>query len=291
MRTTAKSILYSLTAVLFWSTSATAFKLTLSGMNNVQLLFYSSLTGTIVLLVVLFITLRDGLRRLFSKKLFNSILLGLLNPFLYYVVLFKAYSLLNAQEAMVLNYTWPIMVTIFAVIFLNQKLTFKVIIGLTAAFAGVIIIATHGELFSMKFENELGISLAAGSSVIWAAFWILNLKDDREPAVKLFLSFFYGTIFSAVYIALFDSFIPAHPAYFAGAVYIGVIEMSIGFFLWLKGLHLSPNKAKSSTLAFLAPFISLLIISVVLGEKIYLSSIIGLMFIIGGIVYQQMGRR
>ena len=33
---------------------------------------------------------------------------GFLNPFLYYIILFKAYSLLPAQEALSLNYTWPL---------------------------------------------------------------------------------------------------------------------------------------------------------------------------------------
>ena len=34
--------------------------------------------------------------------------MGLFNPFLYYLVLFKAYDLLEAQEAGTLNYIWPI---------------------------------------------------------------------------------------------------------------------------------------------------------------------------------------
>ncbi|MFH1195088.1 MAG: DMT family transporter [bacterium] len=291
MKISSKSILYSLAAVFFWSTSATAFKLSLRGMDYVQLVFYSSLMSAVVLFILIIAVGKFSPGSIFKNSLPKSLLLGLLNPFLYYLVLFKAYSLLQAQEAMVLNYTWPIMVSIFAGIFLKHKISAKIIIGLTAAFFGVIIIATHGDIFTMKFNNVFGFALAAGSSIIWAAFWIINLKDDRDPSIKLFSAFFFGTIFTAAYILLFDSFSPVNSNSFWGAGYIGVFEMSIGFFLWLKGLQLSPNKAKSSTLAYLAPFISLLLISIVLGEKIYLSSVFGLMLIIGGILYQQFSTR
>jgi len=287
MKTSSKSILYSLTAVLLWSTSATAFKLSLQGMNNAQLLFYTSLISTVVLFALIYAKGRLMSRDIVGKYLQKNLVLGLLNPFLYYLVLFKAYSILPAQEAMVLNYTWPITVSIFAGIFLNHKLSLKIITGLVAAFFGVIVIATHGDVFAMEFKNGPGLALAAGSSVIWAAFWIINLKDEREPSIKLFSAFLFGTVFTAIYILIFDSFVPADPVSFIGAVYIGIFEMSVGFFLWLKGLETSPNKAKTSTLAYLAPFMSLLFISFVLGEKVFISSIFGLLLIISGIIYQQ----
>ena len=48
------------------------------------------------------------------KKVF---ILGLVNPFLYYLVLFKAYDLLPAQEAQAINYTWALMLAFLSVIF------------------------------------------------------------------------------------------------------------------------------------------------------------------------------
>jgi drug/metabolite transporter (DMT)-like permease len=63
--------------------------------------------------------------------------------------------------------------------------------------------------------------------------------------------------------------------------------MGITFFLWMKGLEYSKDKAKTSTLAYLSPFISFLFISLILKEKILLTSILGLVLIITGIIYQQ----
>ncbi|GBD91501.1 EamA-like transporter family protein [bacterium BMS3Abin04] len=65
--------------------------------------------------------------------------------------------------------------------------------------------------------------------------------------------------------------------------------MGITFFLWMKGLQLSSDRAKTSTLAYLSPFISLIFIAIILKENILPSSILGLVFIIGGILYQHLG--
>jgi len=282
-----KSILFTLSAVLFWSTSATAFKLTLSGMNHIQILLYSSLASTIILSIIIKITKSKESKTCFqSKYIINNILLGLLNPFLYYLVLLKAYSLIPAQEAMPLNYTWPIAIGVFSAIFLKQKLTLKTIAGMLMAFAGVLIIATRGDLLGFKFHNILGISLALGSSIIWASFWTLNLVDKRSESIKLLSAFIYGTIIIFFYVLLFDSFQFQNIQYLLGSTYIGLFEMGITFFLWMTGLQLSSNRAKTATLAYLSPFISMIFISIILGEKLFLSSVLGLFFIVGGILFQ-----
>jgi len=284
-----KSFLFTLSAVLLWSTAATAFKLTLNGMNHIQLLFYASVVSAAALFIILSFINPQEIKISFNREhLKNNLLLGLLNPFLYYLVLFKAYSLIPAQEAMPLNYTWPIAITIFSSIFLKQKLNFKTILGLLIAFFGAFVIATRGDLLSFKFQNLLGISLALGSSILWASFWTLNLIDKRTESAKLFSSFFSGSIIIFIFVLLFDSFKLKDYVYLFGSSYIGLFEMGITFFLWMKGLQLSNNKAKTSTLAYLAPFLSMIFIAVVLKEKLLISSLIGLILIISGILLQHL---
>ena len=282
-----KSILFTLAAVLCWSTVATAFKLTLEGMNNSQLLFYSSLTSLIVLSIFSLWSSPKNLIVVFNKRqIKRNLLLGFINPFVYYLVLFKAYSLLPAQEAQPINLIWPLLISLFAVIFLKQKLTLRTVLGLLVSFLGVLIVASHGNIFSFRFTNLFGVLLALSSSFIWAVFWILNLLDKREETIKLFGSFLFGTIYTGIYIFFFDSFGPVESKFLLGAVYIGMFEMGITFLLWLKALALSYDKAKTSTIIYLFPVISLFFIALVLGERILISSIIGLAFILGGILIQ-----
>jgi len=276
-----QSLIYTLSAVFFWSTVATVFKISLEGMNYIQLLFYSSLSSTIILSLF---ALKE--RNNFKIFTLNSVLLGFINPFLYYLMLFKAYSLLPAQEAQPLNYTWPIALSLLSVVFLNEKMSLKKIIGLILAFLGVTIIATRGNFSSLHFENLTGVIIAVSTSIVWATFWILNLKDNRPSEVKLFSAFFFGTIFSGIFLFIFDSFKIENYNFLFGASYIGLFEMGITFLFWNKGLQLSNDKTKTSTFAYLSPFVSIIFIALVLGEKIMFSSIIGLVFIIGGIIYQ-----
>ncbi len=288
MNNNLKSFLFAIASIILWSTSATAFKLTLKGMSVSHVLLFSSLTSTIIFFLFEFINEKENIYLIIKGKDFkNNLVLGIINPFLYYLILFKAYSILPAQEALPLNYTWPIVISIFSIIFLKNKLTLRTIIGLIIAFAGVIIIATRGNLINLHFHNITGVSLAVGSSVVWGLFWILNLLDSREPSEKLFGSFLFGTILIAVYILIFENQSNFEPIYFLGAIYIGFFEMGITFFLWMKALSLSENKAHTATLAYLSPFISLIFISVILGEKLFASSILGLIFIVGGIIIQQ----
>jgi len=57
--------------------------------------------------------------------------------------------------------------------------------------------------------------------------------------------------------------------------------------LWLKALSLSESTGRVSNLVYLTPFVSLIFIHTILGEKIYYTSIIGLCLIVGGIFTQR----
>jgi len=287
-----KSVLFALGAVVLWSTVATAFKISLRGLTFAQLLFFASATSTAVLLTIILFQNKTTKNQIFNlKEIPRNALMGLLNPFLYYLILFKAYSLLSAQEAQAVNFTWPIAIAVLSAIVFKQKMKANTVIGMLIAFGGVFVIITKGNFTGIHFSSFFGDMLALSSAFVWAAFWIINLKDKRANTVKLFGAFLFGTIYTAIFVAVFDSFHIAEKIYIFGAVYAGLFEMGITFFLWLKALELSSNKAKTSTLAYLSPFISFMIIAVVLKEKILLSSIIGLILIIGGILFQHINMK
>jgi drug/metabolite transporter (DMT)-like permease len=72
-----------------------------------------------------------------------------------------------------------------------------------------------------------------------------------------------------------------------GAVYIGLFEMGLSFILWLRAMRLTNNTARISTLIFLAPPLSLLLIWWLLNEPVMPSTLVGLVFILGGLGWQQ----
>jgi drug/metabolite transporter (DMT)-like permease len=283
-----KAYLLALLAVLFWSTMSSAFNLTLKHIEFDQLLLWSSLAGMITLLVIN----QSGENKLrFSeitkKDLFSSALMGLLNPFLYYLILFKAYALLEAQVAGTLNYIWPIALVLLSIPLLHQKIKWLSLLAIFISFFGLVIISTRGDLITFKMANPLGVGLAVGSALFWALYWILNMKDKREETGKIFLNLAFGFVYIFIYLLLTNGIqIPSSKGVLGG-VYIGMFEMSITFVIWLKALQFSSNTAKVSNLIYLSPFIALFFIRYAVGEKIHLATVIGLFFIVAGIILQQ----
>ena len=249
-------------------------------------MFYASITSLFILFIVLLFQgkLKD-LKRYHRRDYIYSIILGFLNPFIYYLVLFEAYSLLPAQEAQALNYTWPLMVVLFSIPLLKQRITIRGFLAMLLSFLGVIIIVTHGNLMVLTIGNLYGVILAISSAIIWGIYWILTIRDTRDETLRLFLNFTMGLLFIIPVSILFSSsIIPSSTLGFIGVIYIGGFEMGITFLLWLNALKYSNTTAQVSILIYLVPFFSLFFIFFIVGEEIEFSTIIGLILIVMGII-------
>lgn len=284
-----KAYFYGLSAVLIWSTVASAFKISLRHIDHFQLLLVADTVSVIALFVILCLQKKLSLlKKLKKKNLLRSLFLGILNPFLYYIILFKAYDLLPAQEAQPLNYTWAITLTLLSIPLLKHKIGVREIVAIFISYFGVVIISTHGDPFSLEFSNTTGVCLALASTIIWALYWIYNTKDNTDPVVGLFLNFVFGFPFILIVTVIFSTPVIASTAGLAGATYVGIFEMGITFVFWLNAMKLSTNTAKISTLIFFSPFLSLVFIHFFVGETIRISTIAGLIFIIAGNALQQL---
>jgi drug/metabolite transporter (DMT)-like permease len=76
----------------------------------------------------------------------------------------------------------------------------------------------------------------------------------------------------------------------AGGLYIGFFEMGLSFILWLKAMKLTQNTARISTLIFLSPPLSLILIWAILDEVIRGSTLVGLAMILAGLAMQHWQR-
>ncbi len=292
-----KAYLLALAAILFWSTAGSAFKLSLdrTPTSEPQLLLFA--TAVSLTFLAIWQAFRGRLRksfRLSRREWINSAIMGALNPFGYYIVLFKAYNLIQAQEAVALNYVWPLTLVLLSIPVLKQKISMMSILALLLSFSGIVVIVVYmstSGIYDDQQSTPLGIFLALASSLFWAGFWLMNMKDRREEAAKLLVSFLFGFIYILIYLPLYllvsgDEFIITLLG-LAGSAYIGIFEMGLTFVLWLKALQLSSTTARISNLVYISPFLSLLFVSVAVGETIQAYTIVGLVLIVGGIVMQR----
>jgi drug/metabolite transporter (DMT)-like permease len=288
------SVSLALLVVLFWSTAATAFELALRWVTPYQLLLWSVAVSTLVLGLLLMT--RGGmaaLARLPRRTLLQGLALGALNPFLYYLTLFAAYDRLPGQVAMALNYAWPLVLAVLAVPLLKQPLTRSQLAAILISFLGALIIVTGGQLGFGAGLDKLGLLLALGSTLIWALFWLLNIRDGADPVAMLFLGFATGLVLTLA-IAPFAgapvwsggwSWLLPPAAAWPALVYVGLFEMSITFVLWLTALQRARHAARLGQLIYLTPFLSLLFLHLILGEPLLPATFIGLLFIVGALIW------
>jgi drug/metabolite transporter (DMT)-like permease len=280
--------LYGLATVLIWSTVATAFKLALGRMDHLQLLLVADAVSVLTLAVILAAQGKLGLLRTLPRRdLFRNLALGLLNPLLYYLILFKAYALLPAQVAQPLNYTWAITLSLFSVPFLGQRLSRRDLIAICVSYLGVVVLSLQGNITQFDFGNPLGVGLALVSTVVWALYWIGNTKNATDPVLALLLNF-SAALPCILGLTLASSGLPSFDQTgLLAAAYVGVFEMGISFVLWLSAMRLTTSTAKIGNLIFLSPFLSLVFIHFLLGETIHATTYAGLVLILAGNLLQR----
>ncbi|HSS64280.1 MAG TPA: DMT family transporter [Gammaproteobacteria bacterium] len=287
-----RAYLFASATILFWSTVASAFKLTLGYISSEELLFYSTFFSLLILGAIVVASGRLGeLRRWPAVEFFRSALLGFLNPFLYYLVVFKAYSLLPAQEALTLNFIWPIVLVLFSIVILRQRITVKTLLAMVISFSGALVISTRGDVLGFRVTHPLGAGLALGSSAVWALYWVYGAKDTQDAISRLCVNFIFGFVFVALYMTIFSSPRLVGPEGLFGSLYVGAFEMGITYVVWLYALRLSQTTAQVSNLIYLTPFLSLIVVHFTVGEQIFGSTVAGLILIVGGIMLQHYGRR
>lgn len=283
------SLILALAVVLMWSTVATAFKLTLALISPLQMLWIAVATSFIILLCATIWQQKLPLARQYlSQSAGYFMLLALLNPTLYYLILFAAYDLLPAQQAQALNYTWAVVLSIMAVPFLGQTFTLKKLLSIMLAYSGVIVIATQGNLLSLDFKNPLGVILGVGSSLFFASYWILNTRSPRDAVVSLLLCFGLSLPVLSVLMLIQGQATALPWQAVAGGIYIGTFEMGFAFLLWMQAMRMTDNTAQLSNLVYLSPPLSLILLSTLADEPVMVSTVVGLILIIGGVMLQQL---
>ncbi|MCH4099603.1 MAG: DMT family transporter [Prevotella sp.] len=284
-----KAISSATVAVLSWSTVATAFKIALRYLTHFELLLVADSTALLIFSLILAFQNKWKLITALSLKQWGYFaLLGLLNPVAYYLVLFKSYSLLPAQVAQPINYMWPIVLTILLAAFAHCHIPRLKYVGLGISLAGVAFISIGSSKLTNLHVSILGLSLAALSAVLWAVYWMITNKekDKTDAILSLFMCFMFGT----VYLVIGALFSGIHPLSFKGiisGVYVGCFEMGISFAAFEYAICKTSNPALVNQMCYLSPFLSLFFIAAILGEKIVVTTYIGLVLIVFGIIFNQ----
>ena len=283
-----RAVKMGLGAVMLWSTVATAFSLSLEYLTPLQLVTLAALVSWCFFAARLGSPARwASLRATSSKERITGLLMGWLNPGLYYLVLFAAYDQLPAQEAMAINYSWGITLALIAAPLLKQRLTPGALLAACISYSGIVVIATRGSPLSLDFAQPLGVGLALLSTLLWSLYWVINTRLSVDPEVNLFLNF-SGALPLLLGLLWWSG--PALPVVWqgwAGGFYVGLFEMGLAFVLWMGAMKATTSTLRISSLIFLSPPLSLILIWMIAGEPVKAYTLIGLILILFGLWLQR----
>ena len=283
-----KNYIYAITTVMIWATMATVVKMMLFDIPNLEALSISSIFAFLFLLLMNIKTGAIKEMRNYSLKDYGIMSgLGFIGLFVYSALYYYGLAQLSSQEACIVNYLWPIMLVVFSCIILKEKLTFMKAFAMLCSFVGIVILST-GSADEGAGNAMLGIGSCIIAAACYGLFSVLNKKADYNQNIAMMIIWFVVAVCSMGLGLMTEKWVPIRGTQWIGMLWLGVVIDAVAYLLWALALKGTENTAKIANLAYLTPFLSLIVSAVVLEEPLELRAFIALVFIIGGILLQSL---
>lgn len=283
-----KHSLYALATVCIWSTAAALTKALMSDLPNLQVLTVCSLFAAAYLLIM---HLKNRTLARFRDytpgQYLHMALLGFVGLFLYSALYYYGIAELTSQEACILNYLWPIMLVLFSCIILKEPMTIMKAVAIACSFVGIIILSTGGS-GEPDGNTAPGILACIAAAACYGLFSVLNKKAGFDQEVSMTVFWLVTAVCAAALGLATEQWVPIRGIQWLGLLWLGAVTDGLAYLLWALALNGEEDSAKIANFAYLTPFLSVLVSAVTLGERITPRALIALVFIIGGILLQNL---
>lgn len=281
-----KNYIYALITVFIWATMATVVKKMLFDIPNLEALAISSYFAFLFLLIV---NVKNGMlkeMKNYSIKEYGIMSgLGFVGLFLYSALYYYGLTQLSSQEACILNYLWPIMLVVFSCIIIKEPMTVMKGVAMACSFVGIIILSM-GNGFSSTGNSSLGIISCIVAAACYGLFSVLNKKIDFNQNISMMVIWLVVAISATIFGVMTETWVPIKGIQWLGILWLGIIIDAVAYLLWALALKGVKNTAKIANLAYLTPFLSVILSAFFLEEKIKVQALVALVFIIGGVLLQ-----
>lgn len=277
--------MYAGITVLLWSTIATVSKLLLNSFTDIQVLCISAFFASLFFVLKNIIT---GKIKLLCKYGFKNIAImsaiGIFGIFFYNWFYYIGAAVLPASTAFTVNYLWPVMSIVFAVIILKEKITVRKFIAVLVSLLGVAIVADGGNL-TLNRQTVKGIVFIILAAAAYGLFTALNQKFNYDKGISVMVANSVTFAVSAVICIIEKQPLNLSFLNCVGLAWNGIFIMGVANMVWAVALE-KGNTATVSNLAYITPFLSLVWTVLILKEKITVGSVVGLCVIVAGILIQ-----
>ncbi|MDD4767437.1 MAG: DMT family transporter [Desulfotomaculaceae bacterium] len=266
--------------VVIWGLCWPVFKVTLA--YTPPLLFggMRNLLGGLFLVVLAFprrrlIRWRETWPIYFISALFNSIL--------FYGTQTVGLEYLPSGLFSVIVYLQPVLVGVFAWMWLGESMSALKITGLILGFIGVAAVSTEGLSGNISL---LGIILALGCSVSWAlgTVYVKKTSSAVDPVWLVAIHCLIGgTVLTGVGLGVENAAsIVWNSTYWFGLLYGGILGIAVSWVIYFKLVN-AGEASKVASFTFIVPLISVLIGTLILHEPFTFYLVLGIVLIVTSI--------
>ncbi|UOF92459.1 DMT family transporter [Fodinisporobacter ferrooxydans] len=279
-----KSALLGLfTVSLIWGCNYIASVILLRSFSPIFTSF-GRITLTSVFLIIVGLVVRK-LKRPTKKEWLLLVAVGIFGVFFNQTFYFTGLHHSSPTNASLIFALVPVCTILLERMFLKERLTTFKLIGVLLGFAGVVIIVGAGEGVHGISIGDIYLLLSMIAQSIGILYTRCLTASMSSYAVTIYAtvigSGFMGV--SAVGEHIFSTTVISHNIYLwmlmAAA---GVLSQGVAGFLWNKGVSVV-GAGTSSMFLNIPPFVTLILSSLVLGEKIQMTQILGGFFVLLGV--------
>lgn len=263
--------------VLIWGISWSIYKMTLEYTPPILFAGLRSLLGGLLLAIFILPAWRKIKWR---ENWTRYCISALLNAVLFFGIQTVGLNYLPGGLFSVLVYFQPVLIGLFAWLWLGESMTRLKIIGLIVGFIGIIAVSTDGLTGNVSI---IGVVLALSAAVSWALGTVYVKKENGniDSMWMVALQFMIGGFVLLVIGSGFENWtdIIWNGQYVIGLAYGATLGIPISFVLYFKLMN-SGESSKVASFTFLVPLIAVLTGTIFMNEPFTWTLLVGLILIV-----------
>jgi drug/metabolite transporter (DMT)-like permease len=235
-------------AALLWSLAGVFIKLL--EIHPLTIVFYRSLFASLVFVPFL----------KFSQFHFNTaIIISVISYTAAITAFVSANKLTTAANAIVLQYTAPVLVYLFSRLVLREKISIRNALALTVSMVGVGFIS-----FDNVGEPEMsGVLLALSSGVLFAIYMV-NLQQIKELS-EIYLTWLNNLVCAVLVLPFVKAPFALSTDQLLIVAIMGSVQLGLPYFLFSRGLRTIPLQ-EAALIALIEPVLNPVWVALIVGE-------------------------
>jgi len=280
-----KERIFLVLANLFWAGNYVFGKYVVTEMSPLWITFTRWLLSLAFLIPISYFIERPNYREVFKNSWLPLSCMGLLGVIGYNLLLYGALEYTSPMNASLVNALNPAMMVVFSFLILKERMTWVNVAGFALSLIGVLFILTKGHLeWIFQTTYNRGDLMMIVANLCWVFYSIIGKRLSVPPITTTACSVILSVIFLFPFLLLQPFDITQLSARgITGIIYMWLFPSVCSFVFWNVAVKkVGPGHA-GVYLNLITVFTA--IITLMLGEKILTSQIIGGALVLGGVYF------